>query len=162
MYLYADELLLYPDKYLDPNLLAQHYNHNVAWDTTYSRADLLLRPNTDGRVMITGQIGKTIDSATLAGDQLQTLAHGLGQRPGYMQVSLLCATADAGYAVGDEIFEWSNYYIGAGYNYQWSVFADATNVYTSTATNGHSARRKDTGAGVVLTAASWKYRIRLG
>jgi hypothetical protein len=47
--IWADELLFYWNKYLDPNLLAQHYNHNVAWDTTYSRADLLYKPNIDGR-----------------------------------------------------------------------------------------------------------------
>ncbi len=47
-----DELLFYWDKYLDPNILAQHYTHGVAWNTLCSKADILIRPNTDGRVVL--------------------------------------------------------------------------------------------------------------
>jgi len=46
---YLDEALFFWNKYLDPNILVQHYNHGVAWNTAYSRADLLMQPNTDGR-----------------------------------------------------------------------------------------------------------------
>ncbi len=59
--IYADELLFYWNKYLDPNLLVQHYNHNAAWDTSLSRADIAIRPNTDGRVMAGSSTPTAID-----------------------------------------------------------------------------------------------------
>lgn len=46
---YIDEVLHAWDKYLDPNLLAQHYTHNVPWNTSYSRKDIVFLPDTDGR-----------------------------------------------------------------------------------------------------------------
>ena len=47
-----DNALYYYDKYLDPNILAQHYTHNVTWETDYSKDDILVRPNTDGRLVL--------------------------------------------------------------------------------------------------------------
>jgi hypothetical protein len=53
---YLDELLFYQNKYLNPNLLAQHYTHNVPWVTTRSKADIYLRPDTDGRLLTDGAL----------------------------------------------------------------------------------------------------------
>jgi hypothetical protein len=56
---YMDELMFYQNKFLNPNLLAQHYTHGVAWETSYSKADILIRPNTDGRLFSEYQIKST-------------------------------------------------------------------------------------------------------
>jgi hypothetical protein len=48
---HLDEVLCYFDKYLDPNLLAAHYTHGLAWNTEYSADDIYIRPNTEGRVI---------------------------------------------------------------------------------------------------------------
>jgi len=47
---YFDELLQYYDKYLDPNILVQHYNHGLPWNTDYAKDDVTLIAKTGGRV----------------------------------------------------------------------------------------------------------------
>jgi hypothetical protein len=51
---YVDELLFYQDKYLDPYIIAQHYNHNIPWNIVYAKNDVTLIPGTDGRVFSPG------------------------------------------------------------------------------------------------------------
>jgi hypothetical protein len=71
--IYYDELLFYWDQFLDPNILAQHYTHDVAWDTSgRTKADLLLQPDSGGRVMLT----------RIAGDITQVLTWHLIEDPG--------------------------------------------------------------------------------
>lgn len=96
----------------------------------------------------------TIDSATLA-TAIQTLPHGLGARPNYVKVSLLCSTAELGFAQGDEIFKFAEQDVRP-----FQVVADATNFKTFISASVPLVLRKDTGAGAVITVANWKFRIR--
>jgi hypothetical protein len=48
--IYTDEVCIAPDQYVNPDIWVQHYNHGVAWNTSFSAADLILACNTGGRV----------------------------------------------------------------------------------------------------------------
>ncbi len=99
-----------------------------------------------------------IDSAVLAVNQLQNLAHNLGERPTYIQWSLLCDSAEYNYSVGDEIFSWIQ---DAAARY-WGVCADATNIITNTEAGSAMVVLDKTvaGTGRVITMNKWKIRIR--
>jgi hypothetical protein len=170
-----DELLFYYNKSLDMNLLAAHYTHNVAWETSHSDADTYIRPNTDGRIYGTGnyvtdgtfgEAGKyaeipmqSVDSAALDVSQVQTLAHGLASIPKRVHVSLLCISAEAGYSVNDEIFlPLTDYSSRIGF----AVVADATNFTTLTDINAIIQLAKNTTTPTTLTMSKWKFRIRYG
>lgn len=56
---FFDEIIWSWDHYVSPEIWAQHYTHNVAWDTDTAAADQLIRPDTDGRVMALRQAGDT-------------------------------------------------------------------------------------------------------
>jgi len=59
---YIDELVIAPDQYITPNIWAQHYNHNVVWNTDYGYKDTSFRPASGGIVKadadteVTGQL----------------------------------------------------------------------------------------------------------
>jgi len=175
---YMDELLIYPNKYLDPNYLAQHYTHNTAWVTTHSKLDILLRPGVDGRVFTEAQIKTTkgitcgttdntipmltIDSAALAVNQVQTLAHGLSIIPGRRYYSLVCVTGEGGYSAGDEVDMWPQTDYESGNNRVASISVDATNFKTLTGSLAILIQNKTTAALTVMTMAKWKFRIRYG
>lgn len=101
----------------------------------------------------------TLDSAALAIDQYQTLAHGCGVIPRKSYVVLKCGTAELAYSIGDEIKNWSNWYVAGGDNI-WGVSADATNFYTRM-NDLLNIPRKDTGANSNPTFANWYLRIRM-
>jgi hypothetical protein len=122
----------------------------------------------EGDVDISGDLEVTgamptltiIDSAVLAASQSQTLAHGLGARPSYFQVSLLCVSADNNYAEGEEIIIFSNFYFGSSPNKRIVIVSfDDTNFYTKVG-DAINALDASTLANVLLTLASWKIRIR--
>lgn len=50
-----DEALFAPDITVNPDIFAQHYTHNVAWVTDYSREDIVLLPGTNGNVKAPGR-----------------------------------------------------------------------------------------------------------
>jgi hypothetical protein len=104
----------------------------------------------------------TIDSAALAVSQFQTIAHNLGARPNRVIVSMLCVTAELGYAVDDEVFISPNGYDSGSIDNRITVIADATNFYTITGTSIRQIARKDTGAIAIVVMAKWKFRIRYG
>ena len=54
---YMDDLLLSFDTAMDPDLFFQHVNRNVAWTSTYFAPDLLLKPRTNGHVVVESQLG---------------------------------------------------------------------------------------------------------
>lgn len=85
---------------------------------------------------------------TITASSTVTIAHGLTAKPTEVQVVAICLTAQAPYAVGDEVVP-----LG-GMSFSW----DATNIYirTGTALNGQSA----TGATLALTAGSFRYIAR--
>jgi len=51
-----DELVFAWDQYITPNIWAQHYNHNVTWNTDYAYKDISLRPAAGGEVHISSQL----------------------------------------------------------------------------------------------------------
>lgn len=63
----------------------------------------------------------------------QTFAHGLGVAPKKVWCSLVCQTANGGYAVGNEVF--LNATAGFGASAGIAFFADATNVYVTVGNN---------------------------
>ena len=102
----------------------------------------------------------TIDSAVLAANQIQTLAHSLGTKPNRVQISFLCVTGEWGYSPGDEIF------VAANYNdatlRQWGVMADSTNIKTLLCARIEINHKTTAGGSVQLTFSRWKIRIRYG
>jgi len=58
-YSHMDELLFAPDIDVDPNLFAQHYNHNIPWNTDASAKDIILKPTENGNVVVDGSMKVT-------------------------------------------------------------------------------------------------------
>ena len=84
-------------------------------------------------------------------------AHGLGAKPFFYIAYLKCITADAGYAVGDEVF-FNNADI-AGTNGT-TISVDATNITVANLTSIR-LHNKSTLAATTLTAARWVWAFRL-
>jgi hypothetical protein len=101
-----------------------------------------------------------VDSAALAVNQVQALAHGLGVKPNIIDSSLLCVTGEAGYSAGDEIQKSAMTDYGGGNNRVFSVVKDATNITTLTGSQALLIQNKGTAALTLLTMANWKIRIR--
>jgi hypothetical protein len=104
----------------------------------------------------------TIDSAALAVNQLQTLAHGLASQPNRREGCLLCISADAEYSVNEEVPLPLNFE-AAGTFRIWAIGVDATNFYTNIG-SGVLAIPSKTVAGTfdTITMNKWKFRIRYG
>lgn len=88
-----------------------------------------------------------------------TLAHGLSVAPKFIQVRLVCKTAENGYSINDEVI-WGTTYQGSDRGV--AVALDATNIiykYINGATP-FSYFNKSTGATTPLTNANWRMVIR--
>ncbi len=104
----------------------------------------------------------TSSNLTITSAGALTLAHGLGERPKFVQYTLKCTTANLGYSVGDE------YDLGCGVNNNavntgLSVVLDATNINIRFGSAGSvfCANNKGTGAGLSnLTNSSWALVVR--
>jgi len=163
---FVDELLIFYNKYLVPEYFSQHYTHGVTWSTDRSKADLLLQPDTDGRVIANSDTNVNGDltiqsgnySSALAVSTTEAVAHGLSSQP-WIITSLLCISTELNYAAGDEIFGQFGYYDTSP---AWRVFqatADATNVTFRTQSQLVVAN-KSTGALTAITMNKWKIRAR--
>jgi hypothetical protein len=88
-----------------------------------------------------------------------TLAHGLGATPDFIQVFLVCQTAQLNYAAGDIVLVNSS--MDAGNNNGITIVPDATNLNCrfGSAAAAFEALNKTTGAGGALTNANWKVRL---
>lgn len=64
--LYADDLLLAVDEYIKIDFFIQHYNHNIEWSPSigYNTNDILLQPNTNGKVYTNGDVTVAQDLTT--------------------------------------------------------------------------------------------------
>ncbi|WP_221138351.1 hypothetical protein [Rhizobium lentis] len=112
--------------------------------------------------LATPSFSKQFDSAqqTITSGGGITVAHGLGAAPKLIQVLLICATADAGYSVGDVIpvaFNGpanNNSSVGATY--------DSTNINLRYGTNANvfAYLHKSTGASTALNNGSWRMIVR--
>jgi len=63
---------------------------------------------------------------TVAADTALNVAHSLGAKPKHFTVSAICKTADANYAIGDEIGIWAATHNGGDQGF--NAYCDATNV----------------------------------
>jgi hypothetical protein len=99
----------------------------------------------------------TLDSATLVINQIQPLAHGLGVIPRKSPCSLVCVSAEQGYAVNDEI---RVPILGYSASREWSASVDATYFYVQTDEIAVVLRRDAAGSTSTITMSKWKVRIR--
>lgn len=98
---------------------------------------------------------------TITSGGLLTLAHSLGAVPKSFTFELECATAEAGFSVGEDIVISINS-TAVGDNRFTAVYMDATNVYVrySNAAQVFTYANKATGAALQLTNTSWRLRVR--
>ena len=101
----------------------------------------------------------TAQTITSAG--LLTLPHGLPSAPELVVMSLVCVTADHGWAPGDVVFV-GDCNTTAGANRSNTVYVDATNVYVrfSVYAECFVFNEKTTGSVLAMTNASWTLRVR--
>lgn len=101
--------------------------------------------------------GRTIltSAAALAVNQTAALAHKLGMRPGRLRATLINLTTELNFAVGDEIWEWPNFFDATNVRFL-QIAADATNVITMTDAAALMIEDKTVaGSNVALTMANW-------
>lgn len=94
------------------------------------------------------------------------ISHGMGVKPKLLQVVLICKTAEANYAVNDEVFamDSTNVQLGSTSDrYGISVVGSTTqlNCRYGIATNTFYIFDKNTGNGAGLTNANWRVKIRV-
>lgn len=53
---YIDEFVYAYDMKIDPDILIQHYNHGIPWETNYSQQDTVLIPGALGRCFLGGPV----------------------------------------------------------------------------------------------------------
>lgn len=104
------------------------------------------------------------DALPAKGGQL-TIGHSLGVKPDLIEIRLVCATADAGFAVGDDplLSSFSNNG-GAGDDNAaiFSIYCDTSSVYLrrdAEASLDINVRHKSTGVATAITEASWKVKV---
>lgn len=96
---------------------------------------------------------------TISAGGLLTLAHGMGVLPKMVRASLVCTSAESGWAINDEVV----YPVGVGGgNTGFGVYADTTNLYVriGSGTSAIPYLNKTSGASVNLTNANWRAVFR--
>lgn len=93
---------------------------------------------------------------TITSGTVTTLAHGLGVMPKQVQVTAICKTAEAGYAVGDEI-PMHNDAATSSYNY--GVGRNVTNIRCICGAQGIAAINAS-GVLTAITNANWRLIVR--
>jgi hypothetical protein len=85
-----------------------------------------------------------------------TLAHSLGAMPALVQLRLKCTTGEGGYSIGDETIVAIGTHVASA-NRGIAVVPDATNLNVRFGSDGNAMciHRKDTGAIINITNASW-------
>jgi hypothetical protein len=102
-------------------------------------------------------------SGILTANATVTGTHDLGARPTWLTCSLVCLTGNCGYAAGDELFEWPNYYEVTGpVSYTQICAADATHVFFGIGTTGIVLLNKNTSTISAATVGRWGVRIKAG
>jgi len=115
----------------------------------------------DGTLIYVVDSLATIDSAALAVNTVQSLAHGTGIIPRGLRKSLVCTSTELNYSATDEIDNWNDY---IGTNRSASVTVDATNISVITVSDGGGAAltvlNKTTKAYSLITMNKWIIRTR--
>lgn len=100
-----------------------------------------------------------ITANTLTTNNAQTVAHGLGSRPVITGIALVFQSAQAGWAVGDEVFRWLDGVSGVA-DSSIGVGADATNVVvTSGSSSSVAIGHKTTGVSTAVPISAVKVRV---
>ena len=94
---------------------------------------------------------------TVTPNSTLNVAHGLGVRPEMFNVVLKCTTAEANYAVGDEVFFSYNYISGVSVV---QASADATNVVINFTGAATRVLNKTTQVEFTITPANWRFVVR--
>lgn len=89
-----------------------------------------------------------------------TIPHGLGARPTLTFTELECTTADSGYSIGDRLMLGGFMDLNTTAISGPAVVADATNLVCRWGSSMPYVPNKGTGASALLTAASWRWRVR--
>jgi len=89
-----------------------------------------------------------------------TIAHGLGARPTLTFTELECTTADSGYSIGDRLMLGGFMDLNTTAISGPAVVAGATNLVCRWGSSMPYVPNKGTGASALLTAASWRWRVR--
>ena len=100
----------------------------------------------------------TSTDQTISLNSVLTLAHGLGAKPLRMELVCKCTTADAPFAVGDEVFN-PGIHTNGGNVYGCSVSVDGTNAKIRTGSGLYWIN--DSGTTFTPTLSSWRYVLRL-
>lgn len=99
---------------------------------------------------------------TITSGGLLTITHGLGAVPYNVMISVVCTTANNGYAVGDVLlFPAAVELSGSAFGI--ACYVDATNInirFGNTATSALAALAKGTGATALLTNTAWQLYVR--
>lgn len=129
-YQYMDEFAIAIDQYITPDIWVQHFNHDKAWNTDYSAADIILRCNTGGQIVADGQLKITGASRVrVTKDDAQTITDATTEvieyddidydnlsewdntnhrfypiLSGYYRVKMMFNTASVAWTSGDSIF----------------------------------------------------------
>jgi hypothetical protein len=114
---------------------------------------------------VSGSIAPVFESAelTVALATVVTAAHGLGRVPKMWHAFLRCKTAQANYAVGDEVVA-ASFMDSGGNACNFSTYADATNVGVVIGSTQVTLANRTGGAigqNVGLTLANWRLVIRV-
>lgn len=106
----------------------------------------------------TGRLVFESAQQTPASNTTYTLAHNLGTAPRFIYAYLVCTTADAGYSIGDVIYNPMDGSNAKGIQ----LYADATNVYGVTSTDAAvlTALHKTSRTATNLTNGSWRIVVR--
>jgi len=97
-------------------------------------------------------------TATLpAASTATTFTHGLGAAPRYARIMAECAAADGTFAVGDRVMPWTGTL--SGFAAPPSFVFNTTSLILTTTNTSWYAVPKTGGAEVILTAASWRYKV---
>jgi hypothetical protein len=139
--------------------LASQAQAEAGSDNTTVMTPLRTAQAIDALSVFTAQYVSSDQTITSGG--LLTLAHGLGEAPKLVQLHLVCAVAQGGWAVGDVIMVGNNQST-SGDNRHTSAYFDATNVYVRFTDSGaaFTVAFKTTGVAVNLTNTSWRLRVR--
>lgn len=100
----------------------------------------------------------TAEQTITAGGSIGAFTHGLGGKPDWFSIKLICKTAEAGYAINDELFvQYDNDQPDNGMVIYW----DNTTTFSARYAVGFSGSpfmipRKDTSAEFRITPANWR------
>lgn len=182
--LYIDEFIFAYDEYINPEIWVQHYNHGVTWNTGYSWADILIQPNTNGRVYINSDCyiandleiaGDLAITGIISGEYENydtgwvsnadwtnaefTITHNLNVPLSDLVIKFLIST-DGTDDNSIEVAAHSDVWSGTGY-FGFTIYAiDDNSFYIQTGAQGIRLV-SDTGSDLKVDTENWYYKVKV-